>query len=92
MKKIKSTFVCCLLSCTMAIGVHEVSTTSSQSKIYAGMKYYTDHSDTSANYKARASACLGLGATISSACMKAALVGSGAGPVGTFVAVGAVVL
>lgn len=79
MKKIKAFFICILFSCLMAVCGHEVSTPAPQSEMFYGINYYAQHGGGSNNSKARAG-------VIATACMKAALVGSGVGPIGSILA------
>lgn len=92
MKKIKAFLACSVLAFSMAIAIHEVSTPTPQNKIFAGINYYAQHHGGDANWKAKAGVATRAGSVISSVCMKAALIGSGAGPVGTLLTVGAVAL
>lgn len=91
-KKIKAFLACGVPVFSMALAVQEVYTSSTQSEIFAGINYYAQHHDGDANWKAKAGVATRAGSVISSACMKAALIGSGAGPVGTILTVGAVAL
>lgn len=69
----------------MALAVQEVSTSSTQSEIFAGINYYAQHHDGDANWKAKAGVATRAGSVISSACMKAALIGSGANTLGIII-------
>lgn len=92
MKKIKAFLACSVLAFSMALAVQEVSTSSYKSNILAGINYYAQHHDVAVNWKAKAGVATRADCVISSTCMKAALIGSGAGPVGTILTVGAVAL
>ncbi len=85
MKKIKAFLACSVLAFSMALAVQEVSTSSTQSEIFAGINYYAQHHDGDANWKAKAGVATRAGSVISSACMKAALIGSGANTLGIII-------
>lgn len=92
MKKTKAILACGLLACFMAVSIQKTLNPAPQSEAFAGINYYVNHSGGSANWKGKATATTRIGSVVASACMKAALIGSGAGPVGTVVAVAAVSL
>lgn len=70
---------------SMAFAVQIVYTSSTQSKIFTGINYYAQHHDGNANWKAKAGVATRVGNVIFSACMKATLIVSGAGPLGTII-------
>lgn len=86
MKKIKAFFICILFSCLMAVCGYEVSTPAPQSKMFYGINYYAQHGGGSNNSKARAGVEIKASGVIATACMRAALVGSGVGPIGSILA------
>lgn len=69
----------------MAFAVQKVSTSSSKSNILAGINYYAQHHDGDVNWKAKAGVATRANSVISSACMNAALIVSGAGYLGTII-------
>lgn len=84
-KKIKTFLACGVPVFSMAFAVQEVSTSSSKSNILIGINYYAQHHDENANWKAKACVATRAGSVISSACMKAALIGSVANTLGTII-------
>lgn len=90
MKKIKALLASSLLACFMAVCVLNVFNPAIHSEAIAGINYYINHSRCSTNWKAKASATTKIGGVVASSCMKAALIGSGAGPIGSALAVAAV--
>lgn len=90
MKKVWAYLACGLLACSMAVGFTVISTSAPKSEVFAGINYYAQHHGGTDKWKARAGVACRTGSVIGAACMKAALIGSGAGPVGSFVAVAAV--
>lgn len=69
----------------MAFAVQEVSASSPQSNILAGINYYAQHHDVDVNWKAKAGVATRAGSVIFSAYMNAALIGSGANTLGTII-------
>ncbi len=85
MKKIKAFLACSVPVFSMALSVQEVYTSSTQSEIFAGINYYAQHHDGDANWKAKAGVATRADCVISSTCMKAALIGSGANTLGIII-------
>jgi len=84
-KKLKAFLVFSVLAFSMALSVQKFSTSSPQSNILAGINYYAQHHDGDVNWKAKAGVATRAGSVIFSAHMKAALIVSGAGYLGTII-------
>lgn len=84
-KKIKAFLAYDVPVFSMAFAVQKVSTSSSKSNILAGINYYVQHHDGDVNWKAKAGVATRANSVISSACMNAALIVSGAGYLGTII-------
>ena len=84
-KKIKAFLACGVPVFSMALAVQEVSTSSYKSNILAGINYYAQHHDVAVNWKAKAGVATKADCVISSTCMKAALIGSGANTLGIII-------
>lgn len=92
MRKKKVFLACTFLACVIAFGARGLKENNPKCEVFAGINYYVQHSGGSIKWKARAGVATMLSGVARGACMKAALIGSGAGPVGSLLAVGAIAL
>ncbi len=78
-------FICAFAMKTFENGTNTDSIHARSSEIFAGIYAASVWNSNDADWNKKAANWTGAGATISGVCVKAALVGSGAGPLGTIV-------